>query len=220
VIDLLCHWISEKNPEIEERSLAFRKTTLIVSVVKKLSRLSVVSFLHLLQCDDSLWRLYMPHVGGFINLKTLPFILLQVMYDLGGSEGRAKLIEIVLRARQTIGSPKQGAILENLKVDTVIELLEELPDMEVRMRLTFSTPEAVAFWLNHWDLKMKRTDQPLKSEFWLGQLPGERGYKIEKMLRDLEFRRKFDPVEDMYQYMGKWKDFLEKPVPAKKEQSG
>jgi len=194
VIELLCHWINEKNIDIEERGLASRKTTPLVHVAKKFSKLSVISILYLLNQDETLWKLYMPP-GGIITFKTLPYILLELMYDLGGSEGRKKVLEVVQRTRQTVSGRKQGDILENFKTDTVIDIFENLPEFDVRMRLLFNKPETVAFWLNHWDLKMRRASQPEKSAHWLGKLPGEQAYKVQKLMKDLEFRKKYDDIE-------------------------
>lgn len=208
VIELLCHWVNEKNIVIEERGLAPRKSASIVAVAKKLSQLSAVSILYLLNQDENLWKLYLAGVGT-ISFKNLPYILLELIYDLGGDEGRDKVIEVVQRARQTIGGRKQGMIFENLKTDTVIDLFERLPEMEVRMRLMFGAPKAVAFWLDHWDLKMKILDQPPKSEFWLGRIPGERAYEIELLMKQLEFRRKFEPHPiNIYKYENEWKNFI------------
>lgn len=205
VIELLCHWINEKNIDIEERGLAPIKSASLVAVVKKFSKLSAVSILYLLNQDESLWKLYMAGVG-IISFKTLPYIMLELMYDLGGSEGRAKVVEVVLRSRQTIGGRIQGELLENFKTDTVIDIFEDLPEFDVRMRLMFNAPETVAFWLDHWDLRMKRLAQPLKSEYWLAKLPGKRAFEIQALMTKLEFRKRPDFVEHIYEYENDWKE--------------
>jgi hypothetical protein len=203
VIELLCNWISEKNPDIEGREIAPRKSTALVAVAKKLSKLSVESFTHLLQQDESLWRFYSPP-AGFTNMKTLPYIILEIIYDLGGSEGRKKVVDIIQRSRQALGGKKQGDMLENFKTDMVIEIFENMPEFDVRMRLMFNDVMAVAFWLDHWDRKMKNLDQPEKSAYWLGKLPGKRAYEIESLLRKLEFRRKFTgSIKSVYDPDGK-----------------
>jgi hypothetical protein len=205
VIELLCHWINEKNIDIEERGLAPIKSASLVAVVKKFSKVSAVSILYLLKQDESLWKLYMAGVGT-ISFKTLPYIMLELMYDLGGSEGRAKVVDVVLRSRQTIGGRIQGDLLENFKTDTVIDIFETLPEFDVRMRLMFNKPETVAFWLDHWDLRMKRIGQPLKSEFWLAKLPGERAFQIQTLMTKLEFRKRPDFIEHVYEYENDWKE--------------
>jgi hypothetical protein len=205
VIELLCHWISEKNPEIEERGLALRKSTALVSVAKKLSKISALSFLYLLQQDENLWKYYSPP-AGFTPMRTLPYILLEIIYDLGGNEGRKKIIEVVQRSRQTLGGRKQGDILENFKVDIVLEIFESLPEFDVRMRLMFNEDETVAFWLNHWDQKMRNMNKAEPSLYWLGRLSGKRAYRIQALMRNLEFRRKYWPLESIYKSENEWKD--------------
>ena len=207
VIELLCHWVNEKNIDIEERGLASRKSASIVHVAKKLSQLSVVSILYLLNQDENLWRLYIAGVG-FRPFPSLPYILLQLTYDLGGKEGRDKVLEVVRSSRQSVGGRIQGTIVENLKTDTVIELFEVLPEFEVRMRLMFSDSRAVAFWLDYWDREMKRLGQPMKSAYWLGQLPGDRAYEIEHLMKQLEFRRKYEPVKSIYDDKNEWKEII------------
>lgn len=200
VIGLFSHWISEKNIDLEERRLAPRKPTLMLPVAKKMSKLSTISILTLLKQDGSLWKLYIAGVG-MIPLPNLPFVLLELTYELGGPEGKKKVLEIVQRSRQTIGGRIQGSILEAFKVDNVIDMFEQLPPVEVRMRLMMSTPEAVAFWLDHWDMKQQRCGRPnMKSALWLGQLPGEKAYAIQKLMTGLEFRRKYQHGEDIYDY--------------------
>ena len=56
------------------------------------------------------------------------------------------------------------------------------------MRLSMSKDEAVALWLSHWDLRMKEMGRPPRSNYWIAQLPGERAFKIEQLLKSLEFR--------------------------------
>lgn len=208
VINLLCHWLNEKNMNIEERFLAERLIA-PVPVAKKMAQLSELSILNLLKQDESLWKMYIPTVSGgmFIKLKVLPFILLEIMFDLGGKEGRQKVAKVVEKCRTTLGSGKQVQILCEFKTDTVIDLFEMFPPSEVGMILKNASDktEVVAFWLSHWDLRMQRLELPMKSEYWLGQIPGERAFKIEKSLRDLEFRRKFDPIGDIYEYKDDWK---------------
>ncbi len=203
VIGLLCHWVNEKNPSSEERQLAKRRINPL-PVAKILSKLSTLSILNLLRQDESLWKLYMPNTtgGAMISLRNLPYILLEIVYDLGGTEGRAKVREIVQKSRMTLGSPKQGDILENFKVDTVLDIFEDFERsngaMEIKMRLSFSNIKAVAMWLDHWDLRMQRLDKPTKSAYWIGQLPGVRAYELEQRLRNLEFRRKYDQIGNIY----------------------
>jgi hypothetical protein len=211
VIGLFCHWINEKNINVEERKLAPRKPTLMLPVAKKMSQLSTVNILNLLKQDGNLWKLYMAGTG-MVSLAELPYVLLELMYDLGGPAGKTKVLEVVQRSRQTLGGRKQGDIMENFKVDTVIDMFENFPEGEVRMRLAFSTPEAVAFWLDHWDMKRKRCGKPgMKSAYWLGQLSGERAYKIQLLMRDLEFRKKYEIAEGLYgDYRNEWKEFTGK----------
>ena len=128
------------------------------------------------------------------------------MYDLGGNEGRKKVLEIASRIRVTLGGAKQGEMFENFKAATVIDLFDQLPPMEVKMRLQFSSPKAVAFWLDFWDREMQRLDQPMKSAYWLGQLPGERAYEIELLMKQLEFRKKFESYVDLYEYKNEWRE--------------
>jgi hypothetical protein len=216
VIGLLCHWVNEKNPDIEERQLATRKPN-ILPVAKKFCALSTLSILNLLRQDSSLWRFYFSndHGGAVGSLATLPYILMEVVYDLGGDEGRQKVIDVVRRSRMTIGSFTQGNILENFKVDTVIDIFEILEKtggaMEIKMRLSFSNEHAVAMWLDHWDLKMRRIDQPTKSSYWLGQLPGARAFAIQRHMRELEFRRKYEREWHLYEYNNEWKESLGVP---------
>ncbi len=203
VIALLCHWVNEKNPDLEDRMLAERLIN-PVQVAKKMSQLSIISILHLLKQDESLWKMYLPGFGRekdgslsrgkVIPMKTLPYLLLELMFDLGGQQGKEKVKEIVAKTRVTLGGMKQGDILENFKTDVVLDLFDMLPAMEVRMRLQFSKDEAVALWLSHWDLRMKEIGRPPRSNFWIAQLPGERAYRIEKMVKDLEFRSLYNLI--------------------------
>lgn len=216
VIGLLCHWLNEKNAIIEERFLAPIQIA-PVPVAKKLGQLSVLSILNLLKQDERLWQFYAPTVneGVVINLTALPYILLELMFDLGGKDGREKVRDILVKCRTTIGSGKQLDLLRAFKTDVVIDLFEMMPEAEVGMILkNFQCdPAMVAFWLNHWDLRMERTDQPPKSAYWLGKIPGRRGFDIEAAMRALEFRRKFESVGDLYKYQKDWKDFIESPAP-------
>ena len=197
VIGLLCHWVNEKNPNREERGLAERLIN-PVQVSKKMSKLSTVAILHLLAQDENLWKMYLPGIGKnkdnsiskgkIIPMKTLPYILLELMFDLGGPEGKEKVKEIVTRCRVTLGGPKQGDIFENLKTDMVLDLFEMLPPVEVKMRLALSKEEAVALWLRQWDVRMKHLGNQIVSNYWIAQLAGERAFKIEKMMKDIEVR--------------------------------
>lgn len=197
VIALLCHWVNEKNPDLEDRMLAERLIN-PVQVAKKMSQLSTVSILYLLKQDESLWKMYLPGIGRqkdgslsrgkIIPMKALPYILLELMFDLGGQKGKEKVKEIVTKSRVTIGGMKQGEILENFKTDVVLDLFDMLPPMEVRMRLSMSNENAVALWLSHWDLRMKEMGRPPRSNYWIAQLNGERAFKIEQLLKSLEFR--------------------------------
>ncbi|MCP4401609.1 MAG: hypothetical protein GY801_30455 [bacterium] len=214
VIGLLCHWMNEKNPNIEERSLAGRIIN-PVQVAKKMSKLSNLSILHLLRQDESLWRMYLPGIGResdnsisrgkVIPFKMLPYMLLELMFDLGGEEGRKKVAQIVARSRVMLGGMKQGEMFEYFKTETVLDLFEMMPPIEVRMRLLFSDSKAVAFWLEHWDLRMRRTDQPMKSAYWISQLHGKKAYEIENLMKDLEFRRKFEDIGDIYDKRSEWR---------------
>jgi len=211
VIKLLCHWLNEKNMIVEERFLAPRLIN-PVGVAKKMSQLSALSILNLLKQDESLWQFYSPNVkGGFIfNLKVLPYILLELIFDLGGKEGREKVAKMVAKCRTTIGGAKQLDILRNFKTDTVLDLFEMLPPTEVGMILKNRQCEIkmVAFWLSQWDLRMERMELPMKSAYWLGQIPGERAYEIEKLLKDLEFRRKYGHLGDLYdKFRNEWQEF-------------
>lgn len=204
VIDLLCHWMNEKNPNYEERHLAERFIN-PVQVAKKMSKLSTVAILHLLAQDEDLWKMYVPGAGQrnknksiskgkVISMKAVPYILLELMYDLGGPEGKEKVKDVITRCRVTLGGPKQGEILEAFKTETVLDLFEELPAMEVRMRLAFSKDEAVAAWLSQWDLRMKDIGRLPKSNYWIAQLPGDRAFKIESLMKTLEFRAQYADV--------------------------
>ena len=200
VIGLLCHWVNEKNPNREERGLAERLIN-PVQVSKKMSKLSTVAILYLLAQDENLWKMYLPGIGKkkdnsiskgkIIPMKTLPYILLELMYDLGGPEGKEKVKEVVTRCRVTLGGAKQGEIFENLKTDIVLDLFEILPPVEVKMRLTFNKEEVVALWLRQWDVRMKHIGNPLISGYWISQLAAERAFKVEKMMKEIEFRHDY-----------------------------
>lgn len=197
VIGLLCHWMNERNPNREERVFAERLLN-PVQVAKKVSKLSTTSILHLLAQDENLWRMYVPGIGRqkdnsiskgkIIPMKGVPYILLELMFDLGGQEGKEKVKDVVTRCRVTLGGAKQGEIFENFKTDVVLDLFEMLPPVEVKLRLAFSKEEAVALWLRQWDHRMKHIGRPLVSHYWVAQLTGERAFKIEKLMKDLEFR--------------------------------
>lgn len=208
VIGLLCHWLNEKNIFIEERFLAPRQIN-PVAVAKKMSQLSVLSILNLLRQDEGLWQFYAPTPTGgvMINLQTLPFILLQLMFDLGGKKGREKVVQIILKCRKTIGGGTQGAILRNLNTETVVDIFEmilETPGggpVEVRMCLMNTrSDEAVAIWLEHWDRRMGKVDKPAQSLQWIARLPGDRAFRIEFLLKTLEFRKKYEPTKSIYDY--------------------
>ena len=200
VIKLLCHWLNEKNTIVEERFLAPRLIA-PVPVAKKFSQLSILAMLNLLRQDDKLWDFFAPNPKGgiMINLKVVPYILLELTFDLGGKEGRGKVTDLIAKCRTTIGAGKQIDILNNFKTSTVLDIFEALPETEVGMILKHPACDikTVTFWLGQWDLRMQRSQQPMKSEFWLEQIPGGRAYEIEKMLREVEFRRKFDPIGDV-----------------------
>ena len=191
VIGLLCHWLNEKNPDLEERGLAPRRIN-PVPVSKKMSHLSVLSILYLLRQDDSLWKFYAPTPKGgmIINLKPLPYILLELMFDLGGEEGRQKVSKVVQKCRVTLGGAKQTEILRNFKVDNVIELFEMFSPTEVNMCLKNQRDAAdlVAFWLYHWDLKKQKAEAPLISAYWIGQLPGTLATEVQIALSHTELR--------------------------------
>ncbi|MBD3308055.1 hypothetical protein GF339_16540 [candidate division KSB3 bacterium] len=195
-IGLICHWVNEKNQNVEERALAKRLIN-PVQVAKKLSKLSDIAILYLLKQDEHLWKMYLAGVG-VIPFPVLPYMLLELMFDLGGQEGRKKVKNIVVKSRVTLGGRKQGQIMEYFKTDTVLDLFEMFSEIDVRMRLLFSAPKAVALWLDHWDLRMKRSNQPEKSDYWIGKLPGERAFEIEKLMKELEFRRKYTVSESIY----------------------
>ncbi len=201
VIGLLCHWMNEKNPNREERHLAERFIN-PVQVANKMSKLSTVSILHLLAQDESLWKMYTPgggernkdksiSKGKVTSMKFVPYILLEIIFDLGGPQGKDKVKDVVTRCRVTLGGQKQGEIFENFKTDIVLDLFEMLPAVEVKMRLAFCKEEAVALWLRQWDHRMKHIGRPLVSNYWVAQLTGERAFKIEKLMKDLEFRQRF-----------------------------
>lgn len=218
VIQLFCHWINEKNPNVAERFLSpiFINP---VGVAKKMSQLSVLSILNLLRQDENLWHLYVatPKDGTTINLPALPHVLLEIMFDLGGDAGRQRVRDVVLKARITIGSGKQLEILKAFKTDTVLDIFEMLTESEVNMifknlrinpKVSINDDanvQILAFWLNHWDLRMQRTNQPLKSEYWLGKLPGDQAFRVEKTLRELEFRRKFDEIPRIFDQDSTWR---------------
>ncbi len=208
LIKLLCHWLNEKNPIVEERFLAPRLIN-PVGVAKKFSQFSVLSILNILRQDASLWQFYAatPFNGITINLQVLPYILLELMFDLGGKEGREKAAEVVKKCRTILGGGKQLQILKNFKTDTVLDLFEMFPPTDIGMILKNPgcDERMAAFWLGQWDLRMQRMEMPMKSAYWLGQLPGERAYAIEKLLKDLEFRRKYERIGDIYNYKSEWK---------------
>jgi hypothetical protein len=210
VISLLCHWLNEKNPTVGERFLAPRFIN-PVGVAKKMSQLSDLSILNLLRQDESLWQFYAANLNGgtIINLTALPYILLELMFDLGGEEGRQKVIDIIAKCRTRIGGFKQGQILKAFKTDTVLDIFEVLPEMEVNMIFknlrSDDDIDIAAFWLNHWDLRMQRTNQPPKSAFWLGRLPGQQAFKVERKMRELEFRRKFDLSPAIFEQEDAWR---------------
>lgn len=223
VIGLLCHWLNEKNPILRERFLAPRFIA-PVHVSKKLSKLSELSILNLLRQDESLWKFYAPNLEGgrIFNLKGLPYILLQLIFDLGGTEGREKVRDLVLKCRTTLGSPKQGEILRNFNVETVVDIFEMILEKpqgggpaEVRMCLMNSinpndgeTYKILAIWLDHWDRRMSLMGLPAQSSDWVAKLPGERAFKLEELLKDLEFRRKYEPTNSLYEYRNEWKEFV------------
>ncbi len=204
VIRLLCHWLNEKNPHLEDRHLA---PILInpVAVAKKMSQLSVVAILHILQQDDSLWQFYSPNThGGFtFNLKILPYILLELMFDLGGEEGRNKVKKVILKSRTTLGGKKQAEILKNFKADNVIDIFDsgDFSESEIAMILKsgigFSDEDLTvgAYWLNLWDYRMKDEKRPPKSLHFLGKMPAGRAFKMEKFVKDLERRKPLVPDE-------------------------
>ncbi len=214
VISLLCHWVNEKNPNIGERFLTPRFIN-PVGVAKKMSQLSTLAILNLLRQDNSLWHFYVatPNEGAVINLSALPYILLEIMFDLGGPEGRDKVADVVAKSRTTIGGGVQKDMLKNFKTDTVLDLFDKMQEMEVNMIFKNFRPsppdnndiKILAFWLNHWDLRMQRTRQPLKSAYWLGKLPGPQAYEVEREMKNLEFRRKFDDVPGIFEANQSWR---------------
>lgn len=218
MIGLLCHWLNEKNPNIGERFLTPRVIN-PVGVAKKMSQLSVVSILNLLRQDESLWQFYIatPNGGAIINLNALPYILLEITFDLGGKEGREKVADVVEKCRTRIGGPKQLQILKAFKTDTVLDIFEMIPEMELNMIFknlridpkvpAYEDPNAqlLAFWLNHWDLRMRRSKRTLKSEIWLGKLPGQQAFRVESVMRNLEFRRKFDITPGIFEEGDAWR---------------
>jgi len=192
VIGLLCHWANEKNPNIEERRLAKRLLNL-AQVGKKFSKLSNLGILYLLKQDESLWKMYIAGVG-IITFPDLPALLLQLMFELGGQEGRERVRDIIARMRVTIGGGKQAQILEYFSTDTVLDLFEMLPAMEVSMRLRVSSkysPEVVAIWLTHWDLRKEECEQDKVSKYWIMQLPAGLAFEVEKKIKEIELRRPF-----------------------------
>ncbi len=189
VIGLLCHWINEKNPNLEERGLAKRFVN-PVPVAKKFSKLSILSMLYLLKQDKTLWKFYITGVG-IIPFPTLPYLLLQLIFDLGGAEGKQKVKELVIRCRVTLGGRAQGEMLENFKTDTVLDLFEELPPFEVKLRLELNPLEVVAIWLTHWDLRMQQIGHPSASAYWIAQLPAQRAFEVERTMKEIEFRKKW-----------------------------
>ncbi|PIE33032.1 hypothetical protein CSA56_13335 [candidate division KSB3 bacterium] len=196
VIGLFCHWANEKNPDIEERGLANRRLNL-AQVAKKFSQLSDRSILRLLRQDSSLWRMYLSGMG-VRPFPDLPYLLLQLIFDLGGQEGKEKVKRIVMRTRVILGGGKQGQIMEYFKTDTVIELFEMLPAAEIgtRLRLTsqFADPAIVAIWLTHWDLRRRECERDAVSHYWLTQLPAALAFDVEERMRAIEFRRPLGDV--------------------------
>jgi hypothetical protein len=209
VIELLCHWANEKNANIEERFLSPRLGA-VPPVAKKLSQLSVLSIINLIRQDESLWRLYGPSpTGGKINnVKVLPYILLEVIFELGGTEGRTKVLKVLEKLRSTIGGGKQIEMLRVFKTDNVLDIFEMLPgEVGGILRNGACEVELAAFWLNYWDLRMQKTGQPSKSEYWLGQMPGQRAFHIEQAMRSLEFKQKFAPVQEVFDYKNEWNEW-------------
>ncbi len=108
-----------------------------------------------------------------------------------GNEGREKISKVVQKSRTTLGGAKQIEILRNFKTDTVLDLFEMFPESEVNMILkNFSCEtEMIAFWLTHWDLRTSGLQQPGKSDYRLGQIPGNRAFEIGRRIKDLELRK-------------------------------
>lgn len=210
-ISLFCHWLNEKNINIEERFLSPRLIA-PVPVAKKFSQLSELAILNILRQDERLWQFYVPTPAGgtIINLGVLPFILMEITFELGGKEARQKIATVITKCRTTLGGGKQAQILKVFKTDTVLDLFEIMPDGEINMIFKNMSCgiELIAFWLNHWDMRMLRINQPAKSEIWLGKIPGERAFEIEKALRALEFRKKYEAQEHIYDYKNEWKEFV------------
>ncbi|GAK56877.1 hypothetical protein U27_03841 [Candidatus Vecturithrix granuli] len=200
VIGLLCHWLNEKNPDLGERGLAPRRIN-PVPVSKKMSKLSVLGILYLLRQDESLWKFFAPNPKGgkVINLQPLPYILLELMFDLGGPEGREKVSKVIQKCRMTLGGVKQTEILQNFKVDNVIELFEMFPPGEVNMCLKNQrSAEVVAFWLYHWDLRKQKAEAPIISPYWIGQLPANQASEVQRALGHTELRG--EGRRDLYKF--------------------
>ena len=191
VIGLLCHWANEKNPDVEERGLAKRRLNL-APVAKKFSKLSDLNILRLLKQDSNLWRMYLAGIG-VRPFPTLPYLFLQLIFDLGGREGKEQVKRIVMRTRMTLGGGKQAQILEYFKIDSVIDLFEMFPATEtgMRLRLTseFGDPAITAIWLTHWDSRRRESEQDPISHYWLTQLPAALALKVEEKMKSVEFRR-------------------------------
>ena len=190
VIGLFCHWVNEKNSNFDERSLANRSLNL-AQVAKKFSKLADFSILRLLKQDGSLWKMYLAGIG-VRPFPTLPYLLLQLIFDLGGREGKEQVKDIVIKTRLILGGGKQGQILEYFKTDSVIDLFEIFPAVEtgMRLRLTseFGDPAIVAIWLTHWDLRRKESEQEPISNYWITQLPAKQAFEVEKKMKEIEFR--------------------------------
>ncbi|PID55908.1 hypothetical protein CSB45_13900 [candidate division KSB3 bacterium] len=197
VIGLLCHWLNEKNPNLEYRRLAKRQGNFL-PVAKKFSKLSDLSIIYLLKQDESLWKLYIPGLGKMISLGALRYIFLEIIFELGGKEGRDKVKSIIGTCRATLGGKILDGMFSHFKIETVLDLFEALPPAEVRSLLSSGQENVVALWLTHWDLRMNELGRAPKSPYWITQFSGERAYKIEELMRGLDFRTSFrGAIEDL-----------------------
>jgi hypothetical protein len=177
VIGLLGYWSEQKNPKLPYRWLQEYDKD-FPSVTKKISQLSASSILNLFRQDKSLWP--------FPDFR---YVIIQLMYNLGGKQGRDKVAEVVMMSRKILGRDEQGKILEFLATDTVVELLEGFIPFERKQAISNSNEEAVAAWLTRWDARVKESQGDLQSPAVLADLSGEKAYRIKELMLKIDPRR-------------------------------
>jgi hypothetical protein len=173
-IELFGYWSEDQYPNPEYGRL-IGSDKAILEVAKKMSKLSAPGILHLLRQDKSLWP-----------FPPFPYILLQVMYDLGGEPVRRKVTEVIMMSRKAVNKTKQKEILESFKTETVVDILERLAPFERRQAVMNCDPRAVAAWLLRWDARAKESNADLQSSDLLAELPGENVFIIKSLMRSLD----------------------------------